>query len=297
MRVFVQGDALGQDLHVHRIAQPAGAADDGAAIHRRQQMPDQPRRNPFIIKDREGPGRRLDRARPRHRALARQQADFFGRGHVTGPDPPLARVVAFHLQPGTADRRAAKPVLTAAVTAFETIAQRQPAFAFGIAGAGAFHRADARNRQRRRLGGEGAVFQRFRIGFRAGIEQFQRRAVKVTRQLVRISQPKAVIDRGAARHRHRPAGHGLNGFQAVIGTRDIGLPPADQHPQADLDPLGAFGMFQPPAPHIYAGRRGPQRQRLGLVCTGVARGLQHRVDQGFQHGGPCKKGPRSRTRS
>ena len=260
-------------------------------------MPDQPRGDAFVIKNGKGAGRRLPGTGTGDGTFAGKLADFLGRGHVLGPDPAFAGMVTLHPGAGAADRGATGRVLAAALTAFEPVAERHPAFAFGMAGAGGFDRAHAFDRKGCGLGAQGAFLKRCGVGGCTGVEKLQRRGIEIARQLLGIGQAQAVIDRGGSCHGDGAPGHGANGFGAMIGARNAGLTPGDQHPQPDFHPLGAFGMFQPPLAHVDAGGTGADRHRFGFLGAFLAGGPKQGMGQVLEHVFPLRIGGCARPRN
>ena len=101
----------------------------------------------------------------------------------------------------------------------------------------------------------------------------------------RIGEADHVVDRRLARHGDGAGGHVGNRAPRVVRGRDAGLPAADQHAQADLDPLGAVGMFQHAAAHVDAGGLATGRQGVGPVGACPPGRIDQRFGQRLQiHG-------------
>ena len=90
---------------------------------------------------------------------------------------------------------------------------------------------------------------------------------------------------GFAGHRHGAFGHVGNRAGGNVGRRNTGLTPADQHAQADLQPFGAFRLFQSPAAHVDRHGATIDGQRIGGFGPGLAGGGQQGLGQIGKNGG------------
>ena len=70
-----------------------------------------------------------------------------------------------------------------------------------------------------------------------------------------------------------------------VGGRHTGLPPAQQHAQADIGALGAFGLFEGPCAHIDGDRPAAHGHRIRGLCPGGLRRAQQRACDGVQRVG------------
>ena len=158
-----------------------------------------------------------------------------------------------------------------------------------MTGPGGGHLGDTGDGQRRGLGTGGHVLQCLGAGRVRRVHEVERLDIPVPRQLVGIGQARMRILGRLARHRHGPFGHGPQRVGAGVAGRDAGLPPSDQDAQADLDPFGAFGMFQPALQDVDRDGTAVDRQRIGRVGAGGTR----RVKQRFGQVGQVLHGARS----
>lgn len=120
------------------------------------------------------------------------------------------------------------------------------------------------------------------FGFRRVLGQFQAGGVAMARQLAWIGQAQMIVHRRLARHGDGAGGHLDDGGVAVVGRRHRRLAPAHQHAQPDLQPFGAFGLFQRAGPHVDADGPPVDGQRVGLVGPGTARGIDQRLGQALK---------------
>ena len=165
----------------------------------------------------------------------------------------------------------------------EPVRGRQEKVTPRIGGVRAVDDPDPVHLQRRRLGPQRRVEKRFGAGAVGQFAQFQR-AVIGGGQLGRIGQRQCVVHGRLAGHRDRALGHLAHGLGRQLAGRDAGLPPADQHAKADFGAVGTLGVFQPAAPHLDRQGRAADRQRVRLLGTGAARGIQQGGRQGLKVG-------------
>ncbi len=243
-RILDEIDPGRQHPLAQRVLEPARAARDRAAVDRLHQVPDQPGGDPLVVEHRKGPGRRLAGAGPRRGALAGEPADLRRVRQVGPVHPALEGIVALHRGAFAADRHrldrmpgpaeppekplvAAKCIRPADQLAPAASILLTPGTASAAASASSAAACSSAARRQRRA-----------------VLQIERRRVPVARQLAGLGEPAPAVLRRLARHRHRALGHRGDRRGADVARRDAGLLPADQHPEPEVDPLGALGLLQ-----------------------------------------------------
>ena len=250
-------------------------------------MPDQRGGDPFVEQDRHRAGGRPAGAQPFGGPLAGAGADLLRRRHVGGEGARFRRPVALHPQALAGDRHGRDRMAGARVAAGKAVARRQPDRPPHMRGVAGFAGADPGHAQRGRLGPQRQVLQRRRIGrvhpLRLG--QFQPGHGGGIERPPLGGEADAVIDRRLAGHGDGAGGHLGDRAGRRVRAGDAGLPGAEDHPQPDLDPVSAFGMFQLPGAHVDGRGGGPQGDGIGLVGPRGPRGGQHLFGQLLQRFG------------
>ncbi len=147
------------------------------------------------------------------------------------------------------------------------------------------HLADALHGEGCRFGAGRVLLQRGGVRFRRGVAHFQRGNVPIPRKLRRIGQPDGRIERRFASHGHGAFGHCCQRGGADVRGRDIGLPLPDHHAQAEVDPFGAFGLFQHTAAHVDGHGGALHRHGVGGIRPRAARRIQQGGGEGLERSG------------
>ena len=279
-RILDQVDARGQHRLAEKVARPGGAAGDGAARDRGQQVRDQRGSDAFVEQDREAPGRRAPGAGAGQRAFCGQPADLGGGQEVGGEDAAVAVMVALHRAALAGDGGDVEPVAGAFVAAGEAVAGSQVDLAAGIAGAGAVGAGDAGDGAGGGLGLARGGFQCGRRGFRGRVGQFEPRGVPVAGQLRRVGKADEGILGRLAGHGDGPFGHRRHGRGAGVRGRDAGLAPADQDAQPDLGAFCALGLLEPALAHADRDRGRHDRHGIGGLGPGGPGCVEQRGGEG-----------------
>ena len=102
---------------------------------------------------------------------------------------------------------------------------------------------------------------------------------EIAREQRGIGKPDIFVVGRDARHRHRALGKFCDAVAADIVSGDHRLPPSDQHAQADIVTLGAFGFLDAAVADFDTLRNPAHRDRVGGIGAGMFGGLHQAMRQ------------------
>ncbi len=280
-RIVDDADAVGEELFAHLVAQEACLAGDGSAVHGAGKMADDGAGNATVEYDGHLAGRHLARIEPRDGAFAGGAADFFRAVEICGVQRRGIFVVAFHAGAVAGDRLHRDAMARAEIGAVEAVAGHQHHAADAGGGRGAARLGDAGDGKSRLFHRARGFFQRGNAR-QIGIAEIE--VGEIMRQQARIGEPGISVLGRHASHGDRAFGElrGAIGGQVVGGNHRLAA--ADQHAQAKVVAFGALAFLNGAVADLDGQRHRAQRDRVGGIGAGGARGL-HQAFGAFGEGG------------
>jgi hypothetical protein len=139
--------------------------------------------------------------------------------------------------------------------------------------------------KRRGLGPGGGVLKLGGRGFRRTVGEVEGGRVPVAGEIGGVGEADGRVLGRLARHGDGAGGHLGDGVGLRVGGGDDGLPGADEDPEADVDAFGALGMFEAALEDVDREGRAVDRERVGGIGPGAARGGEKLVGEGGEIGG------------